>query len=189
VADVGSADNPGKALSSLLRLAGIVEAILDFVCKGIVLLTVGALTAMLTLNIVARYVLEMGGFAWVGELPEQLFPWLIAAGIVLAARSGSHIAVDFALTRFHPRVGRIVALLVHVLVAVSYFVLLVVVLRVAKIAELEHSPLLELPRSYGYFALAFGCGGTTLISLIVFVRVWCHGLDAMPKGNPEDQAI
>jgi TRAP-type C4-dicarboxylate transport system permease small subunit len=173
----------------LLQLAGIVEAILAFVCKGIVLLTVGALTIMLTLNIVARYALEMGGFAWVGELPEQLFPWLIAAGIVLAARNGSHIAVDFALTRFHPQVSRIVALLVHVLIAISYFVLLVVVLRVAEIAALERSPLLGLPRSYGYFALAFGCGGTALISLVVFVRIWCYGLGAMPKGHAEDQAI
>jgi TRAP-type transport system small permease protein len=189
VADVGSAESPGKSLSTLLRLAGIVEDVLGFVCKGIVLLTIGALTAMLTLNVIARYALEMGGIAWVGELPEQLFPWLIAAGIVLAARNGSHIAFDFALTRLRPRVSRIIALLVHVLIAVSYFVLLVVVLRVAGIAAVEHSPLLGLSRSYGYFALAFGCGGTALISLVVFVRVWCHGLDAMPKGHAEDQAI
>lgn len=189
MADVRSAESPGRVLSSLLRLTGIVDHALGFVCKGIVLLTIGALTAMLNLNVIARYALEMGGIAWVGELPEQLFPWLIAAGIVLAARNGSHIAVDFALTRLNPRVSRIIALLVHVLIAVSYVVLLIVVLRVAQIAALEHSPLLGLPRSYGYFALAFCCGGTALISLTIFLRVYCLGLDAMPKGHAEDQAI
>ena len=58
MADVRSAESPGRVLSSLLRLTGIVDHALGFVCKGIVLLTIGALTAMLTLNVTARPIVE-----------------------------------------------------------------------------------------------------------------------------------
>lgn len=172
-----------------LRLADAVDRAIGLICQIIVLVTIVVLLAMLTVNVVARYVFEQGGITWIGELPEQLFPWLIAAGIVLAARNGSHIAVDFALTRFGPRIGRGIALLVNLLIAASYIVLLVVVLRVAQIAALERSPLLGLSRSYGYFALAFGCGGTALASLIIALRVWRCGLEALPKGQLEDSPL
>lgn len=182
-------DRPAQSGAVVLRLAGAVDRAMGVVCQVVVLATIAMLLAMLTLNVAARYVFEQGGITWIGELPEQLFPWLIAAGIVLAARNGSHIAVDFALTQFGPRIGRVIALAVNLLIVVSYVVLFVVVLRVADIAGLEHSPLLGLSRSYGYFALAFGCAGTALASLIITLRIWCLGLEALPKGQVEDSPL
>jgi TRAP-type transport system small permease protein len=50
---------------------------------------------VLTANVIARYVLATGGFDWAEEVPEQVFPWFIMAGVALAVQHGGHIAVEW----------------------------------------------------------------------------------------------
>ena len=69
-------------------------------CRGVLLVTGIALMGVLTANVIARYVLATGGFDWAEEVPEQVFPWFIMAGVALAVQHGGHIAVEWLLGEF-----------------------------------------------------------------------------------------
>lgn len=172
-----------------VAIADGVERAIGAVCKMIIVATTLILLIVLGSNVVVRYAFEGGGIRWASEIPEQLFPWMIAAGIILAVQHGAHIAVDFLFNLLSPHATRILAVSIHLLVALAYVVLLIVVLRVADIVAIERSPILQLSRSWGYYALAFGAGGTALCSLIIALRVALFGIDALPKANPEESPV
>jgi TRAP-type transport system small permease protein len=163
-----------------------IDRVIGAVCRAIILVTATVLLVVLAANVVARYVLAQGGLHWVSEVPEQLFPWLIAAGIVLAVQHGAHIAVDILLHALPVPGRRALIIAINVLVAAAYLMLLVVNLQVAEIAAAERSAILGLPRSLGYYALAFGTLLTAVCSLTVALRVAILGPDAAPQPNPDE---
>ena len=63
-------------------------------CQFILWLTMSIIFAILCVNTLLRYVLG-SGMQWANEVPEMLFPWLVMAGVVLAAVTGSHITTTF----------------------------------------------------------------------------------------------
>jgi TRAP-type C4-dicarboxylate transport system permease small subunit len=155
-------------------------------CKAVVLVTVILLLAVLGMNVVVRYVLAHGGVAWVSEIPEQLFPWLIAAGIVLAVQHGAHIAVDVLLQSLGRNGRRFLIVAINLIITVAYLILLRVSLQVAEIAAFERSPILQLPRNIGYYAIALAALLTALCSLTIAIRVALLGPEAAPQPNPEE---
>jgi TRAP-type C4-dicarboxylate transport system permease small subunit len=177
---------PKPAASRVLMAADGIDSVVGLVCRTIVLVTVVLLLVVLGANIVARYALAQGGISWISEVPEQLFPWLIAAGIILAVQHGAHIAVDLLLQSLGRNGQRVLIVAINVLVAVAYLILLRTNLQVAAIAAAEQSPILHLPRSLGYYALSFGAGLTALCSLTVALRVAVLGPEAAPQPNPEE---
>jgi TRAP-type transport system small permease protein len=176
----------GSTARRVLATADGVDRVIGAVCRAIILVTAIVLLVVLGANVVARYALSQGGLFWVSEVPEQLFPWLIAAGIVLAVQHGAHIAVDILLNALPPPGRRVLIVAINVLVAAAYLVLLAVNLQVAEIAAAEHSAILGLPRSLGYYALAFGALLTAICSLTVALRVAFLGAEAAPQPNPDE---
>ncbi len=178
---------PGSSLSRrFVAMADGVDRVIAVVCQAIILVTTIVLLAVLGGNVVARYVLAQGGLHWVSEIPELLFPWLIAAGIVLAVQHGAHIAVDIILGALGRQGRRMLIVGVSVLVAAAYVVLLTVALQTAGIAAAERSPIFGLPRSLGYYALSFAALFTAVCSLTVGLRVALLGPEAAPQPNPEE---
>lgn len=141
---------------------------------------------VLTANVVARYVLATGGFDWAEEVPEQVFPWFIMAGVALAVQHGGHIAVEWLLGKLGRTGTRIVLLAGHALVIAAYILLLWQALAVAEIVSLERSPALGLPKTYGYWAVAAGCALLALSTLTVAIRLAVVGPEAMPRPKPEE---
>src|SRR3954463_13980792 len=84
-------------LPAALAAANAVDRALALLCRGVLLLTGLALMGVMSANVVARYVLATGGFDWAEEVPQQLFPWFIMAGVALAVQRGGHIAVEWLL--------------------------------------------------------------------------------------------
>ena len=113
---------PGPHLprSALLIAADKVDRGVALLCEGVLLVTGVALMVVLTANVVARYVLATGGFDWAEEVPEQVFPWFIMAGVALAVQHGGHIAVEWLLGRLGRNGDRIVLLVGHALVICAY---------------------------------------------------------------------
>lgn len=134
-----------------------------------------ALTLVMTGAVAARYLFASGGLDAAQELPERLFPWFIVAGAALAAQAGGHMSVEWLLEKVGSVRGRWVLLFGDVIVMVSYLVLCVQALEVAEIAKLEHSPVLGLPGSHGYWAIALGCVLLALATLCSLVRVALAG--------------
>lgn len=175
-----------RVKTSLLMVSAKIDTAVARPCEVIVILTTVVLLVLLGANVAVRYAFQEGGIEWISEVPAQLFPWLIAAGVVLATQRGGHIAVDFAYNFLGDRGGCILAIFIQVLVAVSYAALFWVTWGVADIVSVERSPLLEISSSWGYYALMFAAAGTALSSLSILIRVILCGKDALPQANPEE---
>src|SRR3712207_7692518 len=86
-APAGTAALAEPTPSPLLAAADAVDRAVALLCQGVLLLTGTALMVVLTANVVARYVLATGGFDWAAEVPQQLFPWFIMAGVEIGRAS------------------------------------------------------------------------------------------------------
>jgi TRAP-type transport system small permease protein len=170
----------------LLAAAGAVDRAVALLCQGVLLLTGTALMGVLTANVIARYLLATGGFDWAEEVPQQLFPWFIMAGVALAVQHGGHIAVEWLLGKLGREGRRAVLLAGHALVALAYVLLCWQALAVAEIVAIERSPALGLPGSYGYWAIAAGCALLALGTVTVALRIALLGPEAMPQPSPEE---
>ena len=172
--------------SALLTAADAVDRAVALLCQGVLLLTGTAMMVVLTANVVARYVLATGGFDWAEEVPQQVFPWFIMAGVTLAVQHGGHVAVEWLLGKLGREGKRLVLLAGHALVVLAYAVLCWQALVVADIVAIELSPALGLPGSYGYWAIAAGCVLLGLCTLTNAVRLALIGPEAMPQPSPEE---
>jgi TRAP-type transport system small permease protein len=159
----------------MLAAVNGVDRLITRLCRFVVLVTGIALTVILTGNVVARYVLASGGIDSAAEIPERLFPWFIVAGIALAAQSGGHMSVDWLLDRFGPRGRRWLLLVANAIVFLSYLVIFQQAMVLAEIAKVERSPVLDLPNSHGYWAIAFGCLLLALATACTSVRMMLTG--------------
>ncbi len=157
-----------KSLSSLIEATA--EAIVWF-ARQVVIFSGIALIIFMTANVAARYMLAGGGFSFAQELPVLIFPWFILGGIVLAAHSGGHMAVEWIYDRLQGG-GRSIAFVVANLISAGAFLVLgYQAYRVGEIAGMERSPVLQLPNSVGYFALAIGSVLVAIVTLNVVLRV------------------
>jgi TRAP-type C4-dicarboxylate transport system permease small subunit len=158
-------------------------------CQGVLLVAGTVLMGTLTANVVARYVLATGGFDWAEEVPEQLFPWFIMAGVALAVQGGGHIAVEWLLGKLGREGRRWLLVAGHALVVVAYLAMAWQALVVADIVSIELSPALRLPKTYGYWAIAAGCLLLGVSTITVGIRIALLGPEAMPQPKPEDQPV
>ncbi len=185
-APAGAPASAEQRPSALLNAADAVDRGVALLCQGVLLLTGTALMVVLTANVVARYVLATGGFDWAEEVPQQVFPWFIMAGVALAVQHGGHVAVEWLLGKLGREGKRAVLLAGHALVVLAYGVLCWQALVVADIVAIERSPALGLPGSYGYWAIAAGCVLLGLSTLTNAVRLALIGPEAMPQPSPEE---
>ena len=183
-------DEPAPAMGGgALSVANVVDRTVGFICRAVILLTGLALLVLLTANVVARYVMESGGFRFSQELPERLFPWFIMAGVALAVQKGGHMAVESLLARLSRSGARVLLLVGFVIIIASYAILGWEAIGVADIVSIETSPVLGLSSSYSYYALALGCLAVILTTFALALRVWKLGPEAMPTPDPEETGI
>lgn len=161
-----------RRLDRLLILVGGATAVLVLVIVGITLLT----------SVVLRYVSGSSlGFAT--ELPSYLFPWLICGGIIAAAATNGHLAVDFFVERLPGRPRRVVAVSMWLLVVFAFWVLLTASVRIMG-AYSQSTPILGWPSVGSYFAFPI-----TLAVLMVHSAgravATAVGVDTGPQTMPE----
>jgi TRAP-type transport system small permease protein len=143
------------AMSPVLRALDNIDAAIMLMCKITIVVTGTALLLLLAASVISRYFFNFS-LIWVGEVPDQLFPWMITAGVALATVTNSHIAVDLLVKVFPDSLRRVVIYVVQILVLVTYAWLTKLALDVAAITALERSPVLHIPGSIGYYAFALG---------------------------------
>lgn len=175
--ETGERATPVPSRSRAVTLADLVDRVVAAVCRFVVLITGIALTAILTANVIARYVFATGGFRAAQELPERIFPWFIVAGIVLAAQAGGHMAVEWLPNKLGPQGRRSLLLGGNAIIVVSYAVLVRESLHLAEIASAERSPILGLSGSHGYWAMAAGLGLVAIVTIASSIRIAVLGPD------------
>jgi TRAP-type C4-dicarboxylate transport system permease small subunit len=183
---VAEGDSHSGGRAAVLAATERVDWLVARFCEAVVLLVGSALLAMLTGNVLARYVTASGGFDFAQELPERLFPVFIMAGVALAVQKGGHMAVETVLAMLNRQGARILLLVGHAVVIASYVILGVEIFGLAEIMAIDRSPVLGLPSSYGYYTLGIGTALIVVTTLTLAIRVALIGPEAMPVPGPEE---
>jgi TRAP-type transport system small permease protein len=148
----------------------IVDRAIGAACRFVLYLTMAVVFVILATNVALRYAAG-SSLSWASELPELLFPWLIMAGVVLAAQHGSHIAVVI-LTQRLGSARRWVLLFSSMIVAGLYAALAIVALPLAEIAADEHTPILHVPGSFSVWCLMLGFSLLSVVTLCRLPEIW-----------------
>lgn len=169
----------------MIALLRAVDTAIAWGCRVVLYATLSVVFVILTINVGLRY-LAGSSIAWASELPELLFPWMIMAGVVLAAQHGSHISVVL-LTQKLGASRRWVLAAGSVIVAAMYGTLAWLALPVAEIAHDEKTPILHVPGSVSVGCLVLGFAVLALVTLCRLPQVWADHR-VTPEQPPEDHA-
>lgn len=149
--------------------------------------TTALIFMILTANTVLRYV-SGSSLQWANELPELLFPWLVMAGVVLAAERGAHIATVFLVEAVPPAARRVIGVLGWLVVAALYATLAWATYSMLEIVHDEKSPILQVPGSVTY-----GCvmGGMVMLALLAVQSAWraFQSQGALPGPSVDPQEV
>lgn len=137
-------------------------------CRAVLWASTTVIFAILCANTVLRYATG-SSVQWANEVPELLFPWLVMAGVVLAALHGAHIATTFMMDALPPKARRPIATASWLVVAGLYGTLSVATFRMLDIAHDEKSPILQLPGSITYACVM---GGMVLLAALALQSAW-----------------
>lgn len=147
---------------------GLVGRAITRLCQLVLWSTTAVIFLILATNTMLRYATG-SSLQWASEVPELLFPWMVMAGVVLAAQQGAHIATTFMMEALPAAVRRVVATLAWLVVAALYATLALATLRMLEIVHDERTPILGLPGS-----ITYGCvmGGMTLLAVLALQSAW-----------------
>ena len=159
----------------------LIDRAIGAACRAALYATLAVVFVILAANVALRYVAGTS-LASASELPELLFPWMIMAGVVLAAQHGSHIAVVI-LTQKLGASRRWVLGAGSLVVAVLYAALAATAWPLMEIAADERSPILQVPGSVSVGCLVIGFALLSIVTLCKLPEVWA-GV-AAPHGHEE----
>jgi TRAP-type C4-dicarboxylate transport system permease small subunit len=134
------------------------------VCAAILYVTFSVIFVILCTDVFLRY-FAGSSLRWAAEVPELLFPWLVMAGVVLAAQHGAHIATTFLADALKGPARRVIAVVGHVAIIGAYGLLAVVAAQALPIVADERSPILGVPGSVTYTCLMLGFALIALVHL------------------------
>ncbi len=137
-------------------------------CRVVMWLSMTVIFLILVINTVLRYATG-SSLQWANEVPELLFPWLVMAGVVLAALQGAHIATTFLVEALPAAARRATATCAWAVVAGLYGTLTVATWRMLEVVHDEKSPILQLPGSITYACVM---AGLALLGLLALQSAW-----------------
>lgn len=174
---------PGLRGSALVRITRVVDHLIGMACRSVLYLTLCSMFLILSANVGLRYAAG-SSLAWASELPELMFPWLIMAGVVLAAQHGSHIAIVI-LTQRLGALRRWVLVAGSLVVAGLYASLAVLAWPLVEVAADERTPILQVPGSVSVSCLMLGFMLLAIVTLCRLPQVWISQPDLMLDKGPE----
>jgi len=145
-----------------------IDTAIEGICRLVLWVSTTVIFLILCGNTVLRYATG-SSLQWGNEVPELLFPWLVMAGVVLAAQHGAHITTSFLMEKLPVGLRRVLSVLSWLVVAALYTTLCVATYRMLDIVHDEKSPILQVPGSVTY-----GCvmGGMAMLALLALQSAW-----------------
>lgn len=157
--------------SSTNQCCDWLDAAVQAACRWILYITMVFLFVVLTINVILRYVAGTS-MQWGGEIPELVFPWMVMAGVVLAAQHGAHISIVWLTEKFSPELRRIVKVANAAILMAGYSLLAWGTWTLLPIVHAEHSHVLGVPTSVTYGGMMVGFIALVITSLTQGVKVW-----------------
>jgi len=137
-------------------------------CASVLWVSMAVIFVILVCNTALRYATG-DSLQWANEVPELLFPWMVMAGVVLAALRGAHITTHFLVEVLPARMQRAVALTSWLGVAALYATLVWATWDMLDIVHDERSQILGIPGSVTYACVM---GGMGLLALLALQSAW-----------------
>jgi TRAP-type C4-dicarboxylate transport system permease small subunit len=163
-----------------------IERAVGGICRVVLWVSTSVIFVILCGNTVLRYATG-SSLQWGNEVPELLFPWLVMAGVVLAAQHGAHITTSFLMEKLPFAARRPLTALSWLGVTALYAVLSVATFRMLEVVHDEKSPILQVPGSVTYACVMGGMAMLAVLALFSAWRVWqtseepaAEGADAPP---------
>lgn len=159
----------------------VVERAVVGACRLALWISTAVIFVILAANTVLRYATG-ASLQWANEVPELLFPWLVMAGVVLAAAHGAHITTTFLMDAVPAAVRRGVAVVTWLVVAGLYGTLAWATFDMLEIVHDERTPILQLPGS-----ITYGCvmAGMVLLAALALESAW-KAWQSRPEPAPPD---
>lgn len=157
------------AKAVVVAIAQAIERAIQASCNFLLLVTGLCLLALLSIVVVMRYVFD-DGLVFAPDLGELLFTIFVVAGVVEAARLGTHVATQLLLYKLQGRARLALAVFIHVVTACAFLALAWYGFLNVLVAHDQTSPVLQIPRSVGYGCLTIGLALIALCSLAAIVR-------------------
>ena len=165
----------------------LIERAVSALCQVLLWISTVVIFLILSANTVLRYATG-ASLQWANEVPELLFPWMVMAGVVLAAQHGAHITTSFLMDKLSAAARRVWGVLGWSVVSGLYATLAVATWRMLEIVHDEKSPILQVPGSVTY-----GCvmGGMVMLALLAVQSAWraFQSDGALPAASIDPQEV
>lgn len=145
---------------TLLKHIDRTDQAIRALCIAVMVVSVTGMFCVLLAAVFLRYAGVGNLLTWASELPELLFPWLVMAGVVMAASRGTHLSILFITERLHGRWLTVAVTLRAVAVVYVYGRLIAAGIEILPIVSDEHTAILGASSAWTY-----GCvlGGIVLL--------------------------
>jgi TRAP-type C4-dicarboxylate transport system permease small subunit len=146
--------------AAVVRQMELADRMIVRLCVAVMVVSVAGMFFVLLAAVFMRYLGVGNLLTWASELPELLFPWLVMAGVVLAASKGTHLSILFITERLHGRWLTAAVTLRALVVLYVYGRLIAAGIEILPIVADEHTAILGASSAWTY-----GCviGGITLL--------------------------
>ena len=148
-----------------------IERTISVVCQVLLWISTVIIFVILAANTILRYATG-ASLQWANEVPELLFPWMVMAGVVLAAQHGAHITTSFLMDKLSGSARRLCGVLGWCAVSVLYATLALATWRMLDIVHDEKSPILQIPGSVTYGCVMTGMALLAVLALVSAWRAW-----------------
>jgi len=173
---LGAYPAPAKAVVRFLQVTG------QLICVG----TLATLFLALFSNVILRYFFG-SGLDWAYDIHSILFPWMIAAGAVLASIYGRQIAIPLLIEISGPTVARMIFVVANLLTAsISLGVAWssIPIIRAAQYQRIE--ALGGISQLWGYLSITYAFVGIAIICVFDLVTVALR-LRPVPVNSPSNE--
>lgn len=160
----------------------VFERMIILICQALLWVSTTAIFVILAINTILRYATG-SSLQWANEVPELLFPWLVMAGVVMAAQRGAHITTTFLIDKLSPSVRRVLGIAVSLIVCGLYSTLAWATWRMLEIVHDEKSPILQVPGSVTYAAVMVAMAMLAVLALTTASRA-LGPVTPVSKGQP-----
>lgn len=161
----------------------LIERAISVVCQALLWVSTLVIFVILVGNTTLRYATGTS-LQWANEVPELLFPWLVMAGVVLAAQHGAHITTSFLIEKLSGSARRLLGVFGWSVVTALYATLALATWRMLDIVHDEKSPILQVPGSVTYGCVMTGMALLSILALMSAWRAWCADPDTPLSTEP-----
>ncbi len=138
---------------------------------GALILLVSAVTFIVFLQVIYRYVLIQPLY-WSEELARYLFIWLSILGAVLGLQKRGHFGLDFFYRMLPDKERGFLQLLIHLLMGAVSLVILIQGAKLVEATFLQKSPAMGISMGWAYACLPVGGGLMAIHLVVIFLEDW-----------------